>query len=487
MNRPSITSAESFLERAQRSEARRVALWIAVLLAMTALAAARPLKRDVVMSDDEVFYPYLAVLAAAAIVQAVLLAALWRADRRKRLLPDWLWRSAAAFDLAVVLLLLAIAAFWSPRGPIPALSAPPLLLLPLVVLLSILRLRPVFTLGVGLAGAAAHVLLSLRAVRVTESTPEAFPVYLSYGVIIALTGLAGMFVAGQVRAHVREAADEAAAHERAERNVADMERDLSVASDIQRGLLPTRPPSLAGFDITGMNRPADQTGGDYYDWQSLPDGRLAVAIADVTGHGIGPALVRAVCRACARASTSASPDPAALVTRLNDLLHGDLPGDRFITFVVAVLDEGGGAQLVSAGHGPTLLYRAATGEITQFGGDGIPLGINPGEEYEPATSMSLDKGDVLPMLTDGFFESVRPAGGEGFGIPRLRDALRAAAPVDAQGILRSIDQAVKVFCQGAPQSGDMTAIVIKRTSPASPRSEGKAVASSARIQELSRP
>ena len=234
------------------------------------------------------------------------------------------------------------------------------------------------------------------------------------------------------------------------------------------GLLPTRSPELAkaGFDITGMNRPADLTGGDYFDWQPLPDGKLAVVLADVSGHGIGPALVMAVCRAYARASAPMSPDPAALLTRLNELLSGDLPDDRFITFVLGLLDKEGGVQLISAGHGPTLLYRAASGEVLEFGGDGMPLGVSPVEQYGPTTSLKLVEGDVLVMLTDGFFEWARPGDGEAFGIKRLHEALRASASGDAAGILRSIDETVCSFCKGTPQSDDMTAIVIKRVAAA---------------------
>jgi serine phosphatase RsbU (regulator of sigma subunit) len=264
---------------------------------------------------------------------------------------------------------------------------------------------------------------------------------------------------------VREAAEEAAAHERSERTVYGMQRDLAVAREIQLGLLPARPPQLAGFDITGMNRPAEQTGGDYFDWQPLPDGRLAVALADVSGHGIGPAIVMAVCRAYARASAPMTPDPAALLTRLNELLYGDLPGDRFITFALAVLDQDGGVQLISAGHGPTLLYRPSTGEAQEFGGDGMPLGVSAFERYGPTTSLTMREGDVLVMLTDGFLEWTRKDG-EPFGIRRLQDAVRASADGNAAAILSALDEAVSKFCHGTPQSDDMTAIVIKRVAVA---------------------
>ena len=379
------------------------------------------------------------------------------------LLPGWIWRGSAIFDLATAAGLLVISAFLSPRGWVAALTSPPLILMPLVVLMSVLRLRPNFTFYAGLAGAAIHALLALRAIAITDAPREMYPVYLAYSFILLLTAIAGMFVAREVKKHVKEAAEEATAHERAERLVVGMQHDLAVARDIQLGLLPTANPTLAGFDITGMNRPADQTGGDYYDWQPLPDGKLAVVLADVAGHGIGPAMVMAVCRAYARASAPMTPEPAALMSRLNKLLHADLPADRFITFALVVLDQSGSAELGSAGHGPTLLYRATTGEVTQFGGDGLPLGISPHEEYGPTASLKLNTGDILVLLTDGFFEWSRPGDDEPFGISRLHDALRASATGDAATILQSIDESVRNFCKGSPQPDDMTAIVIKRT------------------------
>jgi serine phosphatase RsbU (regulator of sigma subunit) len=465
----SITSSDSFARRAQRSEAGRAVLWLVVLSGMLVLTLVRRALGGLVMTDDRMFYPYTGTLIAGIAGELALLRALRVANRGEKLLPDWVWRCGAVFDLCVAAGLLVVAAFLSPRGPTAALTAPPMLLLPLVVLTSVLRLKPNFTLYAGLAAAAIHLLLAARAVLVTGAPADAYPVHFAYAFLLALTAFAGMVVAHAVRSHVREAADEAAAHERAERQVYGMQRDLSVAREIQLGLLPTKAPVVPGFDIAGMNRPADQTGGDYYDWQPLPDGRLAVALADVSGHGIGPALVMAVCRAYARATAQTTPDAATLVARVNDLLQGDLPDNRFITFALAVLDESGGAELVSAGHGPTLLYRARADDVAQFGGDGMPLGVVPGEEYGPATSLLLDRGDVLVLLTDGFFEWQRPADGEPFGITRLHDALRASADLDAAAILRSIDESVCRFCDGSSQPDDMTAIVIKRTAPARAR------------------
>jgi hypothetical protein len=299
MNQPSITSTATFALRAQRSEATRMTLWGAVLAGMLLLTLIRRWMGGIVMSHDAVFYPYVGVLALGLIGQLAVLPVVRNANRRGALLPGWLWRASSTFDLAIAATLLIIVVFRSPRGSAAALTAPPILLFPLLVLMSVLRLRPDLTLRTGLVAAAIHLLLAVK-VAMSGAAPEAYPVYFAYGFILILTAIVGTFVAKQVRQHVREAADESAAHERSERQVFGMQRDLSVARDIQRGLLPTRSPALKGFDIIGMNRPADQTGGDYCDWQALPDGKVAVALADVAGHGIGPALVMAVCRAYAR-------------------------------------------------------------------------------------------------------------------------------------------------------------------------------------------
>ncbi|MBI4580625.1 MAG: SpoIIE family protein phosphatase, partial [Planctomycetes bacterium] len=117
-----------------------------------------------------------------------------------------------------------------------------------------------------------------------------------------------------------------------------LERDLNIAREIQQKLLPKQVPRTPGFDVAGWNRPADQTGGDIFDFFALPDGRLGIMIADATGHGIGPALIVSQCRSVLRAITDSTEPPAELVRRLNDLLCEDLPSDRFVTLCFGILD-----------------------------------------------------------------------------------------------------------------------------------------------------
>jgi len=447
-------------------------LWLAVLVGMLLVTVARRLGGGVVMSANAAFLATVGVLLAAIVFQLGLLATLRRLNREMKLLPEAIWRVSAVLDLCVPVAVLGILALTSPRGPVAALSGPSLLLMPMVVLTSVLRLRPMFTLFTGVAGAVFHWALTAYAVHVARVSPDWYPVLFSYGLVLIFVALGGMLVAREVKGHVREAADEAAAHERAQRRMAVVEHDLSVARGIQEGLLPKGAPEFAGFDIAGMNRPADETGGDYYDWQKLPDGRLVAVLADVAGHGIGPAMVMAVCRAYARASASAIREPTELMERLNELLLTDVPASRFITFAMAMLQPDGMVELLSAGHGPTFLYRAADGSLTQFEGDGLRLGVAAGA-YGPTATFQMEAGDVLVMLSDGFFEWQRPRDEEAFGIERLGASVRAAVRHDAATMIKSLDNAVLGFAEGSDQPDDMTVVVIKRTAQGATAPEWK--------------
>lgn len=170
-----------------------------------------------------------------------------------------------------------------------------------------------------------------------------------------------------------------------------------------------------------------------------PDGRLVVAIADVTGHGVGPALVMAVCRAYARATAPTIRSAREFLGRLNALIK-DVTGGRFITMAVALARPDGSVDLLSAGHGPSFLFRAATGAVERFGGDGLPLGIEPGESYDPTLHLRLEPGDALLLLTDGFMERADPDGAL-FGIERLSRLITECGAEPPDRLIASLDQA----------------------------------------------
>ncbi len=456
-----ILASESFGLLMQRSELIRVRVFLAVLLTLMIVTAARRLFGGVVMSGP-LFWWANGILLAAIAYECWMLRNIARAVARHHLIRARCWYINAPLELAFPFAFLLAAHLDAPHD-MDRLSGPSLLIFPIILLLSVLRLRPLFTLALGFTAAGLHCGLAWRAVWVTGASQGELALHLSYGALLAVTGLAGEKVARTVRTYLSAAATQAAALAHTRKELDAVERDLEIARDIQRSLLPRTAPNIPGFDIVGMSRPAQQTGGDYYDWQTLPDGRLALVIADATGHGIGPALLTAVCRAYTRASTAVMTELHALMHRVNVLVHGDVQGTRFVTLALAVLNPPKAEiSLLSAGHGPTLLLRAATGEVEQFGGHGIPLGIDAEEIYEEQTTLQLEPGDIMLLLTDGVFEWQR-ADGQAFGIRRLVEALGDAREGDAQSILDRVDQAVRTFADGAPQVDDVTALVIKRT------------------------
>jgi len=344
--------------------------------------------------------------------------------------------------------------------PYAALVAPVVLIYFLFISLSTLRLSPTLSRLSGISSAAGYSAVVIY-VFARYPTPDLgaglYPIefYVGNIAIILVAGLVAGEVARQVRGHVRVALREV-------REVERIRAELETARAIQQALLPSQAPQLAGYDVAGWNQPADQTGGDYFGWQALPDGRVAFTLADVTGHGIGAALIAATCHAYSRAGLTEQSDLGAIVSHLNGLLCDDLPPGKLVTFVAAALEPADGRlDLLSAGHGPLLLYTAADDRVQSFDAHGIPFGIIPTMAYGPPQKIRLAPGDLLVLLTDGFFEWENAAH-EDFGIPRLQETIRAACKLPASQIISSIHEAVVRFSGGTRQLDDLTAVVVKR-------------------------
>lgn len=458
----SLTGSDSFRLRIQRSEGQRARLMLGVYVALALLLVVRRIEGGTYIASNHIFFPAIGVLLAAMVYEALYSRALFASVRKGVLLPEWRLGITALIELTGPAAVLLVLHYWSPAGELTALTAPAVLVFPITIMLSTLRLRPWTTLWLGIGAGVFHAALVTDAIRRDPANFSNLAVFFSYAVLLILTGVAGMVATRVVRRYVAEAVEEAEAHERAGLKLAAIERDLEVAKQIQFGLLPAQSPLFDGFDVAGMNQPADQTGGDYYDWQELPNGRLLVAIADVTGHGIGPALVMAVCRAYSRATAPLDSHPPSLMARLNELLHADITGGRFITLAMAALEREGHVEFLSAGHGPSLLYRAGDNSVEQFGGDGLPLAIMPGEVYGPARKFRMERGDVLVMLTDGVIEWRNGAGVQ-FGEAMVASELRSCVSEPAAAITDRLHRAVLGHAGGAEQMDDVTIVVIKRT------------------------
>lgn len=241
-----------------------------------------------------------------------------------------------------------------------------------------------------------------------------------------------------------------------------MERDMALARRIQQSLLPKANPQIPGFDIAGWNQPADATGGDFYDFLPLPEGRLGLLLADASGHGIGPALLASVCRAIVRALATTTGQLDAILTGANALLNQDLQPGHFITLFLGLLDEATGRlDYVSGGHGPLLYYRPA-GDTTRILGSTAPaLGILPTIDGTLATPLHMQPGDVLILITDGFHEWANPQR-EDFGVDRVFDIIRQNQDRSAVAMIDALYAAVRAFADPTPQDDDLTAIIVKK-------------------------
>jgi serine phosphatase RsbU (regulator of sigma subunit) len=265
-------------------------------------------------------------------------------------------------------------------------------------------------------------------------------------------------VAGQIHKHVEAALREA----ETKRKLEAVEHDLQVARSIQQSLLPKERPQIPGFDIAGWNQPADDTGGDYFDWKAQRDGKLVVSLADVTGHGIGPALVAAICHAYARSSFSMDHDLMGAFEHINQALGADLQTGRFVTFVAAVCrPDSSELQILSAGHGPLFIYSRSEDRFIDVQPQAVPFGILPFFRSDPPAQLRLGSGDLVILPTDGFFEWENDQG-EQFGVARMEEVIRASRQLAPPEIIAQLYDAVTKFSNGTNQQDDLTAVIIKR-------------------------
>lgn len=342
------------------------------------------------------------------------------------------------------------------------LATPLVLVFAIFIILSILRLKPSISI---LAGCVA-TLSYLGAALYIGWTPPKFgtPASMAQSAVTlnAITLLAAGLVAGAITREIRKHVQAALREAETKRKLEAVQHDLQVARSIQQSLLPAESPQIPGFEIAGWNQPADETGGDYFDWKILPDGKVVVSLADVTGHGIGPALLASVCRAYARASFTVNQTLTSVFENINRTFGEDLSTGRFATFVAAVccpICEN--VELLSAGHGPLFVYSSSTDRFTEMNAHGLPFGILPSLQSDPPTQLQLHSGDLVLLTTDGFFEWENEVG-EQFGIARMEDTIRRFRDYNSKDIIAKLYQAVLKFSNGTKQQDDLTAVIIKR-------------------------
>ena len=245
----------------------------------------------------------------------------------------------------------------------------------------------------------------------------------------------------------------------------NLDRDLEIARDIQRILLPAHAPDVRGFEIAGINVPARQVSGDYYDYVQIDDQHFGIVIADVSGKGVPASLIMAMCRSVLRSQAPNNPSAADVLRKVNRQLFPDMKEDMFISMAYTILDHAAGeVSFCRAGHDAPLLYSAATGKVAKVNPPGMALGIDGGGAFDRGTrnnAIPMQPGDCLILYTDGVTEALDEKGAE-YGMERTIASVQASAPDGAAAALKRLTDDVRAFVGSQPQNDDITLIVIRK-------------------------
>ena len=242
-----------------------------------------------------------------------------------------------------------------------------------------------------------------------------------------------------------------------ERERQRLEQEINIARDIQQALLPRNFPNTPNFTVTGVNFPCLSVGGDYFDVFPLSDGRTAFVIADVSGKGLGAAILTTMLQGALSGMTLGT-DPARVFNHVNRFLCDHSEVGRYATVFFGLLDSDGHLEFINAGHpSPFLIRRGAADEAFTEGS--FPVGLVPEAEYT-AACLKLEPGDTLVLFTDGVTEAMDPDD-QLFGVPRLKQVLTGQLECPLEQLQKCVLEAVENFTRGARQADDLTLLIVR--------------------------
>ena len=237
------------------------------------------------------------------------------------------------------------------------------------------------------------------------------------------------------------------------------EGQLELAHSIQQRLFPKDPPDLPGYDVAAVCYPASVTAGDYYDFFPICDGTAGMVVADVSGHGFGPALLMAETRAYLRALARTCPDIGEILATINLILAEDTAPDQFVTLFLAQLDVSR-HKLSYCGAGHNAFLFDADGTLSTLDSTSMPLAVDRDELFQLTRQVQLSSGDVLVLMTDGVAETQNSAG-DLLGVKRSLDLVRRYMHLPADQIVLKIYDAARSFAGNRPQDDDITILIAK--------------------------
>jgi len=242
----------------------------------------------------------------------------------------------------------------------------------------------------------------------------------------------------------------------------ELEVSVEAARKLQLGFLPQRLPIIEGYELAAYWQPAQGVAGDYYDVVRLPDDRLAIAVADVSGHGMGPSLIMASARAMLHVLSRTVSQPGRILTLLNETITPDLKLGRFVTFLLGALDtQRHTLSFANAGHGPAFHLQRRTSRIRHLEATSCPIGVTLDELRDAPAPIEIEPGDLIVLATDGAIEQ-RNSDGDMFGKARLEKLVCENQTVPAPKLLEILKSQIAAFYRGSHPDDDVTILILER-------------------------
>lgn len=244
-----------------------------------------------------------------------------------------------------------------------------------------------------------------------------------------------------------------------------LDYDLEIAREVQNILLPSDPPTIPGYQISGINIPAQALSGDYFDYLLVDQEHIGIAIADVSGKGVSASLIMTLCRSALRGHAFEESSPAKVLHHVNSQLYSDMKEDMFISMAYVTINfHTHQALLARAGHDAPLFYRAADCSVERLNPKGMAVGIDSGKVFDKFCNdfpFHFESGDCLLLYTDGVTEALDRHGVE-FGIQRLMQYLKESALESSENLLKQLTDDIRIFINHQPQHDDITLITIRK-------------------------